>query len=324
MEVLFLNNDGRCRWLEKKVLNKLIPAMVASARTEGAKRMYLIEDWVSNDGGKVGADLGWLRSLGVPLVASIDALPPGNDYAVVNTGYDSIVHEERSLAARGVELVDAPCPYIRRIREILESASDAYQYVLLCEPNHIIVKNYRSLFPDDLLLVQLANFEGRIAAGDAGKPFRLVPYVTFLPSHVERVFGFIRARFPDRANEVFATACMWIDSPSSPIVEINALAAEQLGGIEDALLVTSPGSTNKSLVSLLETLEAKGLNVVTVSSLEDLLAYERAHPDTRVLLVRSPIPSQAERPILDHLRARGSAPASPRVRSGTHPGGRAA
>jgi 4-hydroxy-3-methylbut-2-enyl diphosphate reductase IspH len=302
MDVLLLQKDGRCKWLENKVLKIMYSKIIKNARDPFAKKMYIIIDWMSNDNGKVGVDLKWLKGLGIPVVRSYKDLPKGNDYLVVNTGYDSIVHEEKILKDRGVQIVDVPCPFIRKIRKIFENVDKNFQYVLLCEPNHIIIKNYASIFPEDLILVQMNNYEQEIIKRENGKPLKLVPYVTFLESHANKVFDFINKTFPNRGNEKVTTHCMWIKSKSSPIVEINELDKHKLEKITTALLIASPGSVNKSLVSLIEAIENKGLMVVKISSLTEFINYEKMNKKNKILLVRSPIPNKAEKPILIYLK----------------------
>lgn len=301
MKVVFLKHDGRCRWLETRVLSKLFPQMAEDSKDPQKQKKYLIIDWVSNDNGKVGLDLDWLSSIGVPTVENYRALPEGNDYAVVNTGYDSIVSEEKILKERGVEIIDMPCPYVRKLRNILEAVSSDYQYVLLCEPNHIIIKNFESIFPEDLIFVQMDNFKARIMRKENGKPLRLLPYVTFLPSHIQQIRNFIDQSFPERNNEVFKTSCMWIKSPVSPIVEIEKLPKKLIENIKTAALISTPGSLNKSLVSLMETLSKRKLEVEIVSSIEEYQDFETRHMDETILFVRSPIPNEAEKPIMEYI-----------------------
>lgn len=299
MEVIMLEKDGRCKWLEKKVLKKLLPQALMSALNKNEKTMYIIEEWVSNDQGKVGVDTKWLHKLGVPVASSYKDVPA--DAIVVNTGYDSIVHEEKILVDKNIEILDEPCPYIRKIRRIFEVANPDYQYVLLCEPNHIIIKNFRELYPDDMILVQMGNYKDRLLTQENKKPLYLIPYVTFLPKHVRVIFDFIQEQFPDRENKLAETCCMWIASPSSPIIEIQNLSEERLSGIKDALLITSSGSANKSLISLIETLEDRDLNVVLISAFSQYKEYEKKHQDSKVLLVRSPIPNNAEKIIVNYI-----------------------
>lgn len=301
MNVIFLKNDGRCKWLENKVLKKLMPEMIKSATEKKKKTMYLIEDWISNDGGKVGVDLKWLNYMGIPVIKNCDDIPKCGDYCIVNTGYDSIVDEEKLLLQKGIDIIDEPCPYIRKIRNIFENLDEEYQHILLCESNHIIMKNFKSLYPKDMILVQMDNYKERIVNEQNGKPLRLIPYVTFLSSHIDQIFNYINTLYPDRKNEKFKTSCMWVSSPSSPIVELENMSLNQLEGIKDALLVTTPGSINKSVVSLVETLRSKGLNVVKISSLIEFRDYEKKHKKSKVLLVRSPIPNNAEKPIVTYI-----------------------
>ncbi|MCK5507845.1 MAG: hypothetical protein KAI50_04925 [Desulfobacterales bacterium] len=304
MKYVSLKRDGRCKWLEKKVLNGILPRAQKLARDPFAHKLIIIVDWISSDSGRVGVDLKWLKSLGVPAVASYHDLPKNGNFAVVNTGYDSIVHEESLLKNRGIEIIDLPCPFIRKVRKIFEQCDPSYQYVLLCEQNHIIIRNFDTLFPDDMILVQMQNYRTRILQRQNGKPVRLVPYVTFLPCHVDEVFAFIQQNFPDRCNDKLSTFCMWVRGAASPITEINKMANSCLNGIEDALLITTPGSMNKSLMSLHETLEHRGLNVIPIGSLKEFWNYASKHRKnkSKVLLVKSPIPNKAERPIMAYLK----------------------
>ena len=95
---------------------------------------------------------------------------------------------------------------------------------------------------------------------------------------------------------------MWADGKISPLDEIAKMPAEKLKGIRYALLIGSPGSTNKSLMSLEETIIDKGLEVVNIGTLGDFHKFRKSHRDEKVLLVKSPIPNQAEKPILAYLK----------------------
>lgn len=299
MEIEMLKNDGRCRWLENKVLKGLMPEAIKNAQNPFAQKMYIIVDWISNDHGRSGVDLKWFKALGLTAVARYEDLPEGNDFAVINTGYDAIVNEEKLLRERGVRIVDLPCPFARKIRKIFENQDPAYQYVYLSDANHILVKNFASIFPDDLIIVQMDNYKEKIQVQRNGKPLMLVPYVTFLPKHIDEIFQYINRTFPDPSNgRHLETTCIWVKSPTSPIVEINKLTDDQLKNIDTALLIATPGTTNKSLISLVETLEDKDLSVHTVSSLKDFLKYRSENKGRKVLLVRSPLPNKAEKPIM--------------------------
>ncbi|MCU7905563.1 MAG: LytB [Candidatus Thiodiazotropha sp. (ex Epidulcina cf. delphinae)] len=303
MDVMLLEQDGRCRWLENKILNKLYPRVMKNARDPSAQKQYIIVDWISNDDGRVGVDLTWFKTLGVPAVQSYGDLPAGGAFKVINTGYDSIVSEEKALRDRGVEIIDEPCPFIRRLRNLLEDADPEYQYVLLCEANHIVVKNFKTIFPADMILVQMDNYRQRIVERNNNKPMRLMPYVTFLPSHADEILAFVREQFPGLAHDKLVTQCLWVKSKASPIVEINALPKRQLTQLDAALLITGSATTNKSVVSLVESLEQRGLEVTAVSSIKEYLAYEKAHPEHKVLLVRSPIPNNTEADIMGYVKA---------------------
>ena len=302
MEIIYLKNDGRCKWLESQVLKKVFPEAVRCSRDPSAPKKIMILDWISNDHGKVGVDLKWFKKLGVPAVQTYNDLPKNNNFILINTGYDSIVHEEKLLLQRGIQIIDKPCPYVRKIRKLFEAIDDKFQYVLLCEPNHIIIKNYQSLFPKDMILVQMQNYKERILAQSNGKPIMFISYVTFLKKHSKEIFDFINSVFPERENSMVDTQCMWADGKKSPIHEIANLPDEMLTRVKYACLIATPGSTNKSLMSLHETIASKGLEVVNISSLKGFIKFKRAHNQEKILLVKSPIPNEAEKPIMAYLK----------------------
>lgn len=302
MEVIYLTQDGRCKWLENQVMKKLFPEIISSSRNHSEPKKYVIIDWISNDNGKIGVDLKWFKKLGIPAVNSFKDLPAGNNYSVINTGYDSIVHEEKLLLERNIHIIDKPCPYIRKIRKLFEHVDDKYQYVLLCEPNHIIIKNFASLYPKDLILVQMGNYKELIIENANGKPFMFISYVTFLKRHSGEIFDFINETYPNRGHMKVDTQCMWADSKKSPLNEINNLSEDEIASIDCACLIGTKGSTNKSLISMVETIEGRGLKVQNISSLKEFIQFKRTNDNSRILLVKSPIPNDAEKPILVYLK----------------------
>lgn len=302
MEVILLTNDGRCKWLESQVMRKLLPEVIKSSRNPKNPKKYVIVDWISNDNGKVGVDLKWFNRLGVPAVATYNDLPEGNNFSVITTGYDSIVHEENLLKERNVQIIDKPCPFVRKIRTQFETADNNYQYVLLCESNHIIIKNFASLFPKDMILVQMNNYKELITNGQNGKPLKFISYVTFLKRQSHEIYNFINTNYPERENLIIDSQCMWADSKVSPLNEINELTDEKLKGVKTACLIGTSGSINKSVISLVETIENRGLNVKYVSSLKEFIQFKQAHKKDKVLIVKSPIPNDAEEPIMIYLK----------------------
>lgn len=298
MELIQIKYDGRCRWLEAQ-MRKMIPQIFKSVINFKAKTIYIMESWVST--GKTGANLKWLRNIGIPIIKDINHLPKGNNYAILNTGYDTILEEEKILTEKGIEIIDKACPFCRKLRTIFEEHNPNYQYVFLCEPDHIIMKNYRILFPKDMILVQLNNYQEKIQNEQNGKPIRFVPYVTFLPAQIDGIFEFIIQSFPDRKNEIYKTNCIWASSPTSPITEINNLDLSILTNVKEALVIIAPNSKNTSSESLITTITNKGLKIVPISSLKDFISYKNSHKNDKVLFIRSPIPSIDEKNILLYI-----------------------
>jgi hypothetical protein len=51
------------------------------------------------------------------------------------------------------------------------------------------------------------------------------------------------------------------------------------------------------------TCQDRGLNVIIVSSVEDYVNYEKEHENDTILLVRSPIPNEAEASIMEYIQS---------------------
>ena len=301
MEVIYLKNDGRCRWLEKHVLNRLFPDMIESHHSNNGTPHYLILDWMSNDNGKVGVDQNWLEETGLPYIKSLRHLPEGNRFKIVNTGYDSIYQEEQLLREKGVEIIDKPCPYVRRVRRLFENIDDNYQYVLLCESNHIIIKNFSALFPSDMILVQMGTYKEKIVNQTNGKPFMIISHVTFTKKNSQEILDFVEDNYPGRGHVMVTTQCVWADSKVSPVTEINELSEELVKQIDYACVIGTPGSVNKSAMTLIEVIKDRGMNIKYISSLKDFVLFKRKNKDSKILLVRTPIPNKVEKPVLIYL-----------------------
>ncbi len=301
MKVTLLNHDSHCRWLENKVLKGIYPRVMKNARDPSAKKQYIIVDWISNDNGKVGVDLKWFKTLGVPAVQSYRDLPANEPVSVINTGYDSIVEEEKMLRQQGIDIIDEPCPFIRRLRKYFENHDAAYQYVYLCEESHITMKNFKTIFPVDMILIQMRNYQERLHSMATGKPFMLIPYVTFLPKHVDEIMHYMHNDFPMTDHKNIDAHCLWVKSKASPIVEINEIPDKTISNFNAALLLTGSADGNKSLFSLKETVEDRGIPTHLISSLREYRKFEKQHDDYNVLLVRSPIPNNTEKYIMAYI-----------------------
>ncbi|MCD8264622.1 MAG: hypothetical protein LUD02_11170 [Tannerellaceae bacterium] len=178
----------------------------------------------------------------IPYVRTLNDLPQGNDFYIVNTGYDSKVEEEKLLIEKGIKIIQRPCPYVRKIRILLKKADPIYQYVLLCESNHIIIKNFATIFPSDLILVQMSNYKERILLQANEKPIKFISYVTFLKKHSEEIFQFINENFPGKDHVKIDTQCIWADGKQSPITEINKINIEEITSINNTCLISTKGS----------------------------------------------------------------------------------
>jgi hypothetical protein len=127
MQTIFLKYDGRCRWLERRVLKGYYQDAIKASRIPGHKKIFLIEEWLTNDNGNIGAHTPLMRADGVPVLKTYKDVPPAGNFSVFITPYDSILEEERELRNRGVEMIGEPCPAITKVRNIFENHKSTYQ-----------------------------------------------------------------------------------------------------------------------------------------------------------------------------------------------------
>ena len=97
------------------------------------------------------------------------------------------------------------------------------------------------------------------------------------------------------------TQCVWADSKVSPVNEISELSEELVKQIDHACVIGTPGSVNKSAMTLIETIEDRGMNIRYISSLKDFVLFKYKNKNSKILLVRTPVPNKVEKPVLIYL-----------------------
>jgi len=138
----------------------------------------------------------------------------------------------REIAARGLRLVDATCPHVRRVQQIVaEGAARGCLTVIAGDAEHGEVKGIRAYAGRSVVVASVG--EARAAALSA--PALVVSQTTFRSSDYGEIAAVLRDRDP--AIEVFDTSCA--------LTETRQESLRRLASRVDALLVIGgKGSAN--------------------------------------------------------------------------------
>lgn len=118
MEVITADSAGFCFGVQRAV-----DTVYDLAKKE--KHLYTYGPIIHND-----QVVGDLESKGVSIISSVDDLPSDNACVVMRShGASEFIYN--SFENAGVRLVDATCPFVKRIHDIVRKASDDGQEILI-------------------------------------------------------------------------------------------------------------------------------------------------------------------------------------------------
>jgi len=102
----------------------------AAEKTKEGKRVYTYGPLIHNP-----QEIGRLKTLGVEVLESEEQLD-GNTVLILRS-HGIPPQKERELKAKGVEIVDATCPYVKAVHEAIQQlVKEGYFVVLVGEKNH--------------------------------------------------------------------------------------------------------------------------------------------------------------------------------------------
>jgi len=206
----FFKKDGQCKWMIKEEKENYPKYLTKPVDYNGEKiKFYAIANWVLRD--NKGANLEWANELKLNYVQSINDLPEGAGIYI--TGYDSDIEEYNYIKKKGIPLIDNPCPWIRELRnQLLNVNIKTHQIILMIIKGHMVYDCFKTVFPDDIIIIEPHNFKEEITKKKNNKPVHLLVYAAFRQKDVEKVINFINLNYPNKNNNLDGykkTLCMW-------------------------------------------------------------------------------------------------------------------
>ncbi len=189
MRVLFAKHSGFCFGVSRAI------EMVNKAAETDA-RVFTFGKIIHNEG-VVRA----LEARGIYAVESVDALQAGDTLVIRAHGAPPEVF--RAAAEKGVRVIDATCPFVKRIHRIVERATEAGERVaILGKPTHPEVIGIRSRAGDDAVVL---TGEADAEAFRHDGPLTFVSQTTAKAEGYDTVLSVLRRRVP--ALHAYCTIC---------------------------------------------------------------------------------------------------------------------
>ncbi|MBE6936855.1 MAG: bifunctional 4-hydroxy-3-methylbut-2-enyl diphosphate reductase/30S ribosomal protein S1 [Ruminococcaceae bacterium] len=189
---------------------------MALAAAESRERVYMLGQLIHNR-----AVTDKLASLGVREVQTLSEVPEGSAVIVRAHGVPKSVYEE--IAARGLELIDVTCPFVRKIHRIAERESaEGRRVIIMGDPTHPEVIGISGWCQDASVCQDAAELEKLCLeyADFAAKPVSLVAQTTSNRTKWEFFVNNIKKLYTN--PKIFDTICNATDERQAECAEIAA------------------------------------------------------------------------------------------------------
>ncbi len=189
MEIIVAQNAGFCFGVKRAL------ELVARAAENKARPVHTLGPLIHNP-----QEIARLEQLGVRPAESLDDITGG---AVVLSAHGVDPSVESEARARGLEVIDATCPFVSRAHQHIKTLCDeGYAVVILGDPGHREVEGLAARSDRQAHIVTAAR---DVEALPARKRFGLVVQTTQRPEVLREVAGALAARCDEL--RVFNTIC---------------------------------------------------------------------------------------------------------------------
>jgi len=189
MEIIIAENAGLCFGVKRAL------ELAARASEDGARPVHTLGALIHNP-----QEVARLEARGVHRVASLDEVPEG---AVILSAHGVDPAVEAEARARGLEVIDATCPFVRRAHQHIRTlAAEGYSVVILGDPAHREVAGLAAHAEGKATIVTRAS---EAAALPFGRKYGLVVQTTQRPEALREVARELAER--SRELRVFNTIC---------------------------------------------------------------------------------------------------------------------
>lgn len=292
-------NDGECNWMQNEIEEYYPKYLKEPIDFQGRKvKFYGILEWVF--GKKRGVNIEWLNEMNLNYVNSIDDLPVGA--GIFTTGYDADLVELEEARKKGIPIIEHPCPWIKQLRKQLQNVNhESHQCVFMIDTDHMVHDCYKSIFPDDLIIIQPDNYIEKIKNNKNEKPLQFLTYATFREKDAVRVIEYINKYYPHKENILDGykkTLCMWTKQGLLEEIE-SSIKRKQL----DEIWVVCSSEVDRSTMSIINEIRENGSKPVIIKTEQDI--PQSIKEDSTIGVLLAPIPlSTKGRNIINIIKER--------------------
>lgn len=295
LQFYYFKRDGRCKWAKEQI--KQIPFTLLKIGWKSKTPYYVIVNWNSLEG--KGIQKEYLKKMKIPYVDSVKDLP--KNAGIFISAYDGDPLEIEQLRKKGVPVYEQVCPWIRKLQNIFINPIENYQYVFMCEDDHMVAVNYRNIFPLGTILVNRDNYVERMKKIDSNRPIYFVVYAAFRMKDAQRVIDYIKQNY-NHPNNIYCTEtiCQWAGGKNTIFTEIDEV--KKMGEVEEVWLINSSekNTSVQSIMRELDELRLKYRLIKTIRDIEDIPNEELKNKTIGVL--RAPNPYFREEEIIKYVK----------------------
>jgi 4-hydroxy-3-methylbut-2-enyl diphosphate reductase len=250
MEIVIANNAGFCFGVTRAL------ELANRAAEDRSRPVHTLGALIHNP-----QEVARLEAAGVHQVESLDEVREGT---VILSAHGVDPSVEAEARARGLEVIDATCPFVLRAHEhIRRLAAEGYTVIILGDPGHREVMGLAARAEGKATLITSAE---DAAALPAGAKYGLVVQTTQRPERLREVAGVLAER--SRELRVFNTIC--------EATMKRQESARELAARVDVMVVVG-GRNSANTARLVEICAATGTPTHHIETAEELDGDWLAH-----------------------------------------------
>lgn len=202
-----------------------------------------------------------LEARGVKTVDSIDGIPQGTRVIIRAHGISEA--EQDAIEARGAEIIDATCPYVKKIHEIVKNAHAAGNSVVIVgDPNHPEVKGINGRCGNCAYIINSEADAERTVKRNLSEAVTVVAQTTIRRDFYKKIVNFLKKHFTN--TQIFDTICSATDERQK--------AAAALAAQVDCMLVVG-GAESSNTRKLYEVCREICPDTFSVENAKELKKY---------------------------------------------------
>ena len=176
-----------------------------------------------------------LENHGLPVITDMDDIKPGMKIIIRAHGISKA--EQEMILGCGAEIIDATCPYVKKIHRIVSDACSRGRKVIICgSKEHPEVIGINGWCENSALVIGCEDDIPRILSIETEKPITVVAQTTIRKNFLKKIEEIIKKHFTNA--EIFDTIC-------SATSERQKAAAE-LARTSDCMIVVGGGHSSNT------------------------------------------------------------------------------